>query len=333
MSTIKDVAKYAGVSIATVSHIVNGTKSVTPDTREKVLKAIKELNYTTNQTAKSFKTGRKNIIAFVVPDISNNYFANIIDSLEEELGKSNCHLIITNTKEKKEREFQQLKYLTSGIVDGIVLASTAQDYTEIRPFIPDKFPVVLIDRKLDHSPLDIVSVSDTNAITDGMTRLISNGHTKIGYIGDFLHLSTARERLQTYKDLLEDHRIPINESFIKITGSLSHAAYNLTGELLKEGCTAIVIGNNLMTADAYSYLYKNRKDFPNVQILGYYHRDLAQFFSSEDGIIMLNEKDMGTAAARQILDRIKNPGQSQKEIIIYNQYVADFDADQKLPHL
>lgn len=101
MSTIKDVAKQAGVSIATVSHIVNGTKSVTPKTRKKVLKAIEELNYATNQTAKSFKTGHKNMIAFVVPDISNNYFANIIDSLEEELRKSGYHLIITNTKEKR----------------------------------------------------------------------------------------------------------------------------------------------------------------------------------------------------------------------------------------
>lgn len=327
MSTIKDVAKRAGVSIATVSYIVNGTKSVTPETREKVLKAIEELNYATNQTAKSFKTGRKNIIAFVVPDISNNYFANIIDSLEEELRKSNCHLIITNTKEKKEREFQQLKYLTSGIVDGIVLASTVQSYSQIRPFIPEAFPVVLIDRKLNDCPLDIVSVSDVNAITAGMTRLISNGHTKIGYMGDFPHLSTSRERLQAYKDILENHFIPVNESFIKITSSLSHEAYTLTGELLKKGCTAIVIGNNLMTADAYSYLYRHGNAFPNVQILGYYHHDLAPFFSPEDGIIMLNEKDMGRSAAQQILDRIKNPKQPQKEIVISNQYAADLDAD------
>jgi len=322
MSTIKDVAKRAGVSIATVSHIVNGTKSVTPETREKVMKAIKELNYTTNQTAKSFKTGRKNIIAFVVPDISNNYFANIIDSLEEELRKSDYHLIITNTKEKKEREFQQLKYLTSGIVDGIVLASAAQSYSEIRSFIPNDFPVVLIDRKLENSPLDIVNVSDNDAIATGMERLILNGHTNIGYIGDSPYLSTARERLQTYKDTLGNHSIPINNKFIKMTNSLSHEAYDLTGELLEEGCTAIVIGNNVMTVDAYSYIYKNRKNFSNAQILGYYHRDLAQFFSSKDGIIMLNEKNMGIAAARQILDRIKNPKPPQKEIIICNQYVA-----------
>lgn len=325
MSTIKDVAKQAGVSIATVSHIVNGTKSVTPKTRKKVLKAIEELNYATNQTAKSFKTGHKNMIAFVVPDISNNYFANIIDSLEEELRKSGYHLIITNTKEKREWEFQQLKYLTSGITDGIILASTARTYTEICSYIPDGFPVVLIDRNLDDSPLDIVSVSDSRAITDGMCRLILNGHTKIGYIGDFPHLSTARERLKTYKDILKNHGIPINETFIRSTSSLSHEAYHITGELLADGCTAIVIGNNLMTADAYSYLYKNGKAFPDVQILGYYHRDLAQFFSSEDGIIVMNEKDMGIAAARQILDRIKNPEQSQKKIIIYNQYAADFE--------
>lgn len=321
MSTIKDVAKYAGVSIATVSHIVNGTKAVTPQTRKKVTDAIEKLNYTTNQTAKSFKTGRKNIIAFVVPDISNNYFSNIIEALEEELGKSGYHLIITNTKEKKEREINQLKYLTSGIADGIILASTVQDYEEISCVIPDNFPVILIDRKLKNCPLDIISLSDENSLAMGINRLIQGGHTKIGYIGDTPRLSTAKERLHIYKDILPKNQIAIDETLIKTANSLSHDAYRLTGELLKSGCSALVIGNNVMTADAYSYLYKHKKQYPSIQILGYYHRDLSHLFSEKDGIIMPNENEMGTAAARQILNRINNPNLPQKEIIICSQYI------------
>lgn len=124
MSTIKDVAKRAGVSIATVSYVMNGTKNISRQTRDRVIAAIRELNYAPNQAAKSFKTGKKNIIAFIVPDISNNYFANIIESLEDEIGRSAYRLILANTKESKENEISQIKYLTSGTVDGIVLAST-----------------------------------------------------------------------------------------------------------------------------------------------------------------------------------------------------------------
>lgn len=320
MSTIKDVAKCAGVSIATVSHIVNGTKAVTPQTHKKVMDAIEKLNYTPNQTAKSFKTGRKNIIAFVVPDISNNYFSNIIEALEDALGKSGYHLILTNTKEEKEREINQLKYLTSGIADGIILASTVQNYKEISCAIPDNFPVVLIDRKLENCPLDGIFLSDENALSLGINRLIQNGHTKIGYIGDTPRLSTAKERLHIYTDILSKNKNALNKALIKTANSLSHDAYNLTGELLKSGCSAIVIGNNIMTADAYGYLYKHKKQYPGIQILGYYHRDLSHLFSEKDGIIMPNEHEMGTAAAMQILNRINNPNLPQKEIIICSQY-------------
>lgn len=321
MSTIKDVAKHAGVSIATVSHTINGTKYVTPETRQRVLQAIEELNYTTNQTAKSFKTGKKNIIAFIVPDISNNYFANIVDAMEDELGKSGYHLILTNSKESIEREIQHLKYLTSGIVDGIILASAAQNYSEIAPWIPKDFPIVLIDRKLDNCPLDIINISDANAISSGISRLILNGHTRIGYIGDFPHLSTAKERLRAYMDTLETNHIPIDPDIICNTNSFSHEAVQLTARLLQNHCTAIVIGNNIMTIDAYSYLFRNKEKYSKVQLLGYYHRELMRLFSSKDGIIIPNEKDMGIAASRQILSRIKEPGQPQKEIIICSQYL------------
>lgn len=321
MSTIKDVAKHAGVSIATVSHIINGTKSVTPQTRERVLKAIKELNYITNQTAKSFKTGKKKIIAFVVPDISNNYFSNIIEALEEELTNSGYHLILTNTKESKEREIQQLRYLTSGIADGIVLASTMQNYSEISSHVPENFPMVLVDRKLENCPWDIISISDISAITTGTNRLIQNGHTRIGYIGDSSHLSTAKERFETYRNVLIQNNISINEELIKETTSLSHDTFALTEYLLKKQCTAIIVGNNIMTLEAYSYLHQHKDQFPSIQILGYYHRNLIHLFSPQDGIIMLNEKDVGTAAGKQIIKRINEPDMPQKEIVICNQYI------------
>lgn len=321
MSTMKDVARQAGVSIATVSYVINGTKPISPETHSRVMQAIESLNYSPDQTAKSFKTGRKNTIAFIVPDISNNYFANIIDSLESELRKHGYTLIITNTKESVEIETSQLKQLAAGIADGIVLASAAHDYHEIANYIPKGFPTILIDRKLTNCPLDVISVSDSSAIRSGMEQLLKKGHNRIGYIGDAPHLSTAKERLRSYTEFLKEHQIQIDPEIICSTVSLSHKAYDLTGELLSKNCTALVVGNNVMTVDAYCYLVNHKAQYPDVQILGYQHKDLYRLFRSNDGIIIQNEKDMGISAAQQILSRIRKPELSQKEIIIYNQYL------------
>lgn len=321
MSTMKDVARKAGVSVATVSYVINGTKAISPATCERVRQAIKELNYSPDQTAKSFKTGRKYIIAFIVPDISNNYFSNIIDSLEQELRASGYTLIITNSKASVELEIEQLKHLTSGIVDGIVLASSARNYKDISPYIPDGFPVVLVDRKLNGCPFDIISVSDTDAIQKGMEHLVSCGHKRIGYIGDIPHLSTAKERLQAYQTFMEAHNLTIDHNLIRATNSLTHGAYELTGQLLEQSCTALVVGNNVMTIDACCYLNQHHMEYPDVQILGYQHKDLYRLFASDNGIIVQNEHDMGISAAKQILTRIQEPDSSRKEIIIYNEYI------------
>ena len=320
MSTMKDVAKHAGVSAATVSYVINETKPISEETRARVYNAIKELNYSPDQTAKSFKTGRKNAIAFIVPDISNNYFANIIESLENEFRKADYTLIIANTNESLEYEKEQLTHLTSGIADGIILASTAQRFKDIKPYIPKGFPVFLIDRKIPGCSLDVISVSDAPAITQGMEELIENGHKKIGYIGDIPYLSTSRERLSAYKDTLENNDILVDEKLIKTANSLTHNAYDLTGQLIDAGCTAIVIGNNTMTVDAYCYLLSHPDKCKGVRILGYQHRDFINIIPACDGTIIQDEKDMGASAAQQLLSRIKDPSLPQKEIIIFNKY-------------
>ncbi len=324
-STIKDVARCAGVSIATVSHVINKTKVVLPETEARVLKAIEELNYAPNQTAKSFKTGKKNIIAFIVPDISNNYFANIIESLESEIGAYGYSLILANTKEKKENEIHQLKYMTSGIVDGIVLASTVQEFSEIQVYIPDSFPVVLIDRRVEDCPYDCICVSDAMAVSMGMKTLLEKGHRKIGYIGDLQYLSTAQERERAYCDSLEKYGIPVEPDLILHATSLNHDAYELTGMLLKKGCSAVVAGNNLMTVDAYCYLTNHKAEYPDASVFGYQHKELSHLFLSDVGVIVQNEMEMGIAAGQQIISRIRDPKAPRREIIISNQYLPPLE--------
>ena len=115
--TISDVAKLAGVSTATVSHTINNTRYVSNETKEKVYKAIAELGYTPDASARSFRTGKKRIIGFIVPDIANKFFATMIESVENYLSAHGYQLLIANTKEDMDREETNIRLLTAGLAD------------------------------------------------------------------------------------------------------------------------------------------------------------------------------------------------------------------------
>lgn len=127
--TISDVARLAGVSTATVSHTINSTRYVSGETKEKVYRAIAELGYTPDASARSFRTGKKKTIGFIVPDISNKFFATMIESVENYLSAHGYHLIIANTKENPEREETNIRLLSAGLVDGLLIASTMEDFS------------------------------------------------------------------------------------------------------------------------------------------------------------------------------------------------------------
>ena len=147
--TISDVAKLAGVSTATVSHTINSTRYVSGETKEKVYKAIAELGYTPDASARSFRTGKKKTIGFIVPDISNKFFATMIESVENYLSSHGYHLIIANTKENPEREENNVRLLAAGLVDGLLIASTMENFSRFDALIPAGFPVVLVDRTFE----------------------------------------------------------------------------------------------------------------------------------------------------------------------------------------
>ena len=144
--TISDVAKRAGVSTATVSHTINNTRYVSAETKERVFNAIAELGYTPDASARSFRTGKKKTIGFIVPDISNRFFATMIEAVERQLSAAGYHLIIANTQEDEAREETNIRLLTAGLVDGLLIATTMNDFDRFDSLIPAGFPVVLVDR-------------------------------------------------------------------------------------------------------------------------------------------------------------------------------------------
>ena len=305
--SICDVAKHAGVSIATVSHVINNTRSVKEETRNLVLNSIQELNYSPNTAARSFKTGKRNLIAFIVPDISNPFFATLIEEVEMVIAKEALHLLVVNTKETKEREITNLRFLANGGVDGFLLASTFDNYAEMEDVIPKHIPVVLVDRRPAGAPYDSVIVANYQAVYSSVEYLIRKGHTRIGYITGLPRITTTAERLEAYQDAMEANNLS-TEGFIRTGTSMSALVSENLDILLAQDCSALIVSNNMMAIQAMMLLDQRGIRVPqDIELIGYMDSAQPQYGTQYMSLIRQPVVDMGRTAGQRLIERLKNP--------------------------
>ena len=305
---MRDVARLSGVSIATVSHVINKTKNVSPATRKKVEDSVKELGYVINSAARGLKTGTRKMIGCIIPDISNYFWAVIIEEIETYLSSHGYHLIIINIKETAEKELEGIKLLSSSIVDGLIIGSTLADAKEIDAILPEGFPVVFIDRLPENCVHDSVIISNYSSVFDAVTTLIHRGHQKIGYIAGLALLSTTEERLKAYKDAMLKQGLLVPDSFIQCGDSMHMSALRPLKLLLNQNCSAIVVSNNVMASDVMSYLYRERNQLSSkIDIIGYQEGIRDTYLTQPVGLISQPSERMGQLAAQQILARINHP--------------------------
>lgn len=303
--TIKDVAKYAGVSTATVSRMLNNSGKVTPETREKIAQAVEALDFKLNTRAQNFKTGKTNAIAVIVPDISNPFFACVINEIESVTSQYDYTLMIANTEETKEREISILQYFSKGSADGIILASTFNNYEELKPYLPSDIPVVFFDRKLDNCPHDTVTESDAETIYQIVTNFVKEGHRKIGCIAGLQMLSTTASRVNAYRNALADAGLTPDNSLIYYAGSMADNGYDAASHFIENDCTALVIVSNSMTRGTLKCIFDHGKlPGKDIAIAGYHNPD---FLNIEMTGICMPYKDMGRKSAELMMARLQNP--------------------------
>lgn len=314
--SIHDVAKHAGVSTATVSHVINKTRFVTEETKAKVYKSVEELGYSANVMGRILKTGRRGIIGFIVPDITNYYFASIIQEAENVLEKSEYRLIVANTNENEKREFDNLRVLTSGFVDGIILASTAVSAQAVRKQIPDNMPTVLIDRELEGNAWDTILIDNYNAMFKSVEALINRGHQKIGYITGLSHLSTSKNRLRAYKDAMAANGLPVEDGYIAYGDSAkSGMAAKHAKTLIDSGCTSLVVSNNTMSDEVLFFLNENGYHLGvNFDLVGYNEDNRLNYGMRKMYVIRQPAIEMGRLAGNRILARIGEIDAPQEKI-------------------
>lgn len=318
---IKDVAKMAGVSTATVSHVINGTRYVSDETKQRVRDSIDALGYVPNAMARVFKTGKKNLVGFIVPDIANPFWSLIIEEIEAVLAQNGYRLLIVNTKETPERECDALRMLSYGICDGIIVASTLTDWRLIEKNLPKSFPLILIDRSFPDCPLEAITISNYNSIYKGVEQMIAEGHTRIGFVTGLPRISTTVERLDAYRAAMAAHNLP-TDGLIQEGSALAKSAVLPLGLLIDRGCTAVVVSNNVMANDTVMFLSQRGLEIGrDISLLCYNEEGRDRFGFERANRIAQPCIELGRIAGERILARIQSPEAAVRNSILYSSYI------------
>lgn len=281
MATIRDVAKRAGVSVATVSYVINGTKPVAPETAARVRRAMEELDYHPDASAQSLRTRTTHVIGVVVSDIANPFFATLVRGAEDCARQHGYSLLICNTGEDLENERIYLSLLSRRRVDGLLLAPTGKNDELIGRLIDRGMNIVFIDRTPPHLQAPAVLSQNEAGAYRATCHLIEHGHRRIGIVLGLPDVSTTAERLRGYRRALAHYGLELDEDLLVYGRSQVAGAREACLALLSRPNppTAIFATNNLMTIGAMQAIRKLSLRCPGeVSVVGFDDFEWAEAF-------------------------------------------------------
>ena len=317
MATMDDVAKAANVSVTTVSHVLNGTRKVHPDTEKLVRAAIQEVGYIQNSLARSLAMSATNTIGVAIPTFANHYFSEVVRSIENECMKNGLMMLFSDTHDDPDQELKIVQAFHQRRVDGVVLAPADDGRLESLAYLRNnKIPGVLVDHLLTQG-FDQVGVKNKVAVQELIAHLIGHGHTRIGFISGAAWNSTSAERLDGYRAALKSAGLSYDEALVRCGESAIEPAQVATRQLLALGSrpTAIMTSNNLMTIGAMRALREAGIDVPqDMAFVGFDDFDWADLFSPRLTVMAQPLEEIGAKALNLLIKRIKNPEGNRQTI-------------------
>ncbi|MEV0635667.1 LacI family DNA-binding transcriptional regulator [Streptomyces sp. NPDC050619] len=315
MPTMADVARSAGVSVATVSHVLNDTRPVLPHTRQAVLDAIDELGYTPNTLARSLVTSRTRSIGLAVSAISNPYFTEILQGVEAAALEHGYSLLIADPHDDPEHERKVVQLLHERRVDGMIVAPSAQPRELVSYLRRHEVPAVFLDRLVDAPEdgtprFDQVCADSAEPTARLVTHLAELGHRRIALVAGLPGLSTTRERITGYRHGLAAAGFPYDERLIVHGDSESAGGERATAALLSLAAppTGLVTANNAMTIGALRALRERGLSVPDdIALCCFDDFAWADLFSPRLTAIAQPSRDIGAQAVRVLLERLAAP--------------------------
>lgn len=303
-----DVARLAGVSIATVSAVVNGKSNVSQRLTQQVTQAMDTLDYHPDLVARSLKVGRTNVIGMVVPDVTNQFYTEAMRGVEDEAKRHGYMLILGNSNENPDYESHLLSMLFSQRVDGVLLASSDSTAAYDR-LVRRRFPIVFIDRIPVGCREQAVIIDNVRAAYEATNHLIALGHRRIAIIAGRLPISTGHDRVEGYRKAMQEAHLPIREEYFQRGDFSLESGHQCGLDLMKlpEPPTAIFSCNNKMTLGLMSSLAEMAIACPDaVSVISFDDFEWAANFSPRLTTVAQPTYEIGKKAMQMLLRKINS---------------------------
>lgn len=316
-ATIKDVAKMAGVSIATVSRILNGTAVVSPDLSEKVRVAIAQLGYYANDVARALKGKESCSIGLIIPDIENPFFPALVRSIEDTARGYDNAIVLCNSDGKVREERRYIEFLYSKRVDGLIFTGGADSAASIELLEVLKIPTVILDRRVFPQKMHSVILDNAYGAQLAVKHLLDAGSKKIAFVGGALGLSVAQERYQGYADTLREHGVALDERLVWLDAFTFDSGYAGMEALLKQDVPfdAVFAGSDIMAFGVIECLQKHKIRVPqDVLVVGYDDVWMSKWYKPSLTTIQQPIYEIGKAAVDLLMEVCSQPEMQLKEL-------------------
>jgi DNA-binding LacI/PurR family transcriptional regulator len=325
MTTIKDVAQKAGVSLATVSRVLNGHPYVADDVRSRVLDAIEALNYRPSRVAQRLRAPQSRLIGVIFSDIKNPFYTLALTGMEQVLSEQGLSLLIGNANSNRDREDNILALMKAEDVAGLVIAPVCEDSAVLAEIVQSGLPVVVIDRNLSSLAVDTVLADNRMGAYTAIRHLVQLGHQRIAIVNGPQHLTSGRERYAGFLQAMEEAALIVDPELVRYGDYQLESGYRLTRELLAlpEWPTALFIANNLMTIGALNAIHEANGKIPDdIAVIGF--DDLPWAISLNPPLTTVAQPtfEIGVRAAELLLDHIANPDRSAHLVILDTQLIV-----------
>lgn len=325
MKTMKDVAERARVSVSTVSHVLNGTRKVSEETREGVLAAVEELAYRPNLLAKGLKTRRTFTIGLLISDIQNAFFTSMVRGVEDVALSRGYHLFLCNTDEDAAREGEYITELAKKRVDGLMVAPSAGRDEYAGRLRAGDVPFVFVDRAVGGVEAGVVSVDNAIGMRLVAEHLVGLGHRRIGMISGPLDKASGYERYAGLKRALAVLGVGLDDDLVRFgdfrTSGGREGAAGLMG--LPSPPTALVTANNQMTLGALLTVAGMGLRVPDdVSVVGFDDPEWAPLAGPPLTTIAQPTYRMGVRAAQMLLDGIEVEDEQEPERVLLEPWLV-----------
>lgn len=321
--TIHRVAELAGVSTATVSRVINGSEGVSDELKEKVKKIIQQTGYRPNRAARLLRAGKVRKVGVLFADIRNPFFTSVLAGIEGALQRADYVLILGNTNDDAKVEQMHLQAFMEEGVSGIIFASQALTVSQYQSFLEFGIPMLLIDRVPEGLKVDSVSIDNFESARRATHHLLTLGHKNIAYIGGPERISTARLRREGFQKACGEGGIDSQSIFLgnfRQDGGYQAMEQCLTAS---KKSTAVLVGNNLMTLGALEAIHKHNLSIPNeIALVGFDDMPWATSLQPPLTVIAQPTYELGSIAARLLLDRIQNPENPIQQVFLATQLIV-----------